>query len=328
MTTTPSPTTTPAPNPPALRGPLAQRFTRDEEGHRFYEIDWHVETNSFHDNIAFILANWPLFAVGSPFDLASAWPEIRGTDAWAFCTPQLNIAPHRDHKEFAGVRHWVITQYWSTKQSWRCQTFPIENPLLEPAEYTGDFVHEQRQASVSRFGKPLIHPNYQPITGPATEYQYSYPTINISFNSATLPLSTYVNLVNKLNDAELWGLPPRTIRFADARWERKVYGNCFYYYHTSYVFHFDIKGFDKEVPAEGSYEYGGSGSFDDPASYVQAKDAQGDNTTVPLDDKGRRLVFKGYTVDGLVEYVYPQYVQKPQVHDQGNLLLLGIPATL
>jgi hypothetical protein len=128
----------------------------------------------------------------------------------------------------------------------------------------------------------------------------------------------------------LWGLPARTIRFSDARWERKVYGNCFYYFHTSYVFQFDIKGFDKEVPAEGSTEYGGSGSFDDPSSYVPAKDLKtGENLdSVPLDSNGRRLVFKGYDVNGLVEYVYPQEIQKPEVQDQGNLLLLGIPATL
>jgi len=197
-------------------------------------------------------------------------------------------------------------------------------------DYSGDFVHEQRQASVDRFGKPLIYPTFEPIEGPAREYQYSYPTINISFNSATLPLSTYVNLVNKLNDAQLWGLPPRTVRFADARWERKVYGNCFYYFHTTYVFHFDIKGFDIEVPAQGLKEYGGSGSFDDPNSYSQAKDKKtGENLPIgPLDANGRRLVFKGYTVDGLVEYVYPQAILKPQVQDQGNLLLLGIPATL
>lgn len=317
---------------PQLRGPLAHRFTRDEEGHRYYEVDWHVVTTSPSHTIAHILTggNWPLYAPGAPYNLSSAWPEAVGTDAWAFCTPQLNIAPHRDHKEYAGVQHWIITQYWSTKQSWRCQTFPIENPLLEPAEYSGDFVHEQRQASVDRFGKPLLHPNFQPIVGPATEYQYSYPTINISFNSATLPLSTYVNLVNKLNDTTLWGLPPRTIRFADARWERKVYGNCFYYFHTSYVFQFDINGFDKDVPAEGSKEYGGTGSFDDPNSYVQAKDKKTEENldSVPLDSNGRSLVFKGYTPEGLVEYVYPQHIQKPQIQDQGNLLLLGIPATL
>lgn len=313
---------------PRLVGPIAHRFRRDEEGHRYYEIDWHVVTTSQHQNIAHILGSWVLPAVGTPFQLGAYWPESVGVDLWAFCTPELNIAPHRDVKEYAGVFNWVITQFWSTKQSWRCQTFPVENPLLEPVQITGDFVHEQRQASVDRFGKPLLHPNFQPITGPATEYTYSYPTISITFNSATLPLSTYVNLVNKLNDDDLWGLPPRRIRFTDARWERKVYGNCFYYYTTTYTFEFDINGFDREVPAEGTKIYGGSGSYDDPRSYVPAKSSTDENETVPLDYLGRKLEFSGYDENGIATYLYGQHIGKPEVHEQGNLLLLGIPSNL
>lgn len=313
---------------PRLVGPIAHRFRRDEEGHRFYEIDWHIQTFYQHQNIAHILGNWPLFAVGAPLQLAIHWPESIGVDLWAFCTPELNIAPHPDAGDNGPVRNWVITSYWSTKQSWRCQLNPIENPLMEPWDITGDFVHEQRTASVDRFGKPLLFPNFQVIKGPATEYQYSYPTINITFNSATLPLSTYVNLINNVNDATLWGLPPRCVRFTDAKWSRKVYGNCFYYFETTYTFQFDIQGFDKEVPVEGTKRYSGSGSYDDPKSFIPVKSETDENDSIPLDYLGRKLEFAGYDENGLVEYLYPQHIMKPQVHKQGNLLLLGIPATL
>ena len=188
---------------PRLVGPLTQKFRRDEEGHRWYDIDWLVETESQHDTIAWILSNWPLFAVGSQFDLTAAWPGVRGTDPWAFCTPELNISAHRDIKESSPVRHWIVSQTWSTKQSWRCQTFPIENPLFEPVEMSGDFVHEQRLASVDRFGATLKHPNFQPIQGPAVEHKYSHPTIHFGFNSLALPLSTFVELINHVNDAPL-----------------------------------------------------------------------------------------------------------------------------
>jgi hypothetical protein len=313
---------------PRLVGPLAQRFHRDEDGHRYYEIDWLVRTDDYYDNIAYILSNWPLFAVGAPFNLATAWPGVVGADMWAFCTPQLNIAPHRDNGEGAKHSEFVVTQYWSTKQSWRCQTFPIENPLQEPIDITGDFIHETRQASVDRFGKPLLHPNFQPITGPAVEYKYSYPTINITFNSAILPLATYVNLINNVNDAPLWDLPERCVRFSDAKWSRKVYGSCFYYYTTTYTFEFDINGFDKEVPSEGTKEYSGSGAFDDPNSFIPAKSSTDENEPIPLDHLGRRLVFEKYDENGLAQFLYGQNIAKPEVHKQGNLLLLGIPSTL
>lgn len=314
---------------PRLIGPLAHRFRRDEEGHRYYEIDWHIATTSQHQNIAHILSNWPLFAVGSPFVLTGAWPEAVGTDLWAFCTPELNIAPHRDVKEYAGVFNWVVTQFWSTKQSWRCHTFPIENPLLEPKHITGDFVHEQRSTNVDRFGKPLLHPNFQPITGPATERRYSYPTVTISWNQSNLPLSTIVNLINKVNDAELWGLPARRVRFSDAKFERKVYGSCSYYWNVAYTFEFDEKGFDIPVPAEGTKVYSGSGSPYDPRNFIPAKSDTDENESIPLDYLGRRLVFRGINpTTGQAEYLYGQHVQTPEVIEQGNLLLLDIPATL
>ena len=314
---------------PRLVGPIAQRFRRDEEGHRYYEIDWHIQTFSQHDNLAFVLANWPLFAVGAPYNLTTYWPEATGTDLWAFCTPELNIAPHPNAADNGPVFNWVVTQYWSTKQSWRCNTFPIENPLLEPADITGDFVHEQRTASVDRFGKPLMHPNFQPITGPATEYQYSHPTITISFNQATLPLATIVLLINKVNDAELWGLPARKIKFTDAKFERRVYGSCFYYWNVSYTFEMDENGFDVEVPAVGTKVYSGSGSYNDPKNYLPAKSDTDENEVVPLDFKGRRLFWLGDNpVTNEPEYAYPQFIQTVQLLKEGNLLLLGIPSEL
>jgi hypothetical protein len=313
---------------PLLVGPLSQRFRRDEEGHRWYDIDWHVKTESQHDSIAWILSNWPLFAVGSQFNLAAAWPEMRGIDPWAFCTPELNISPHRGIKEQSPVRDWIVSQTWSTKQSWRCQTFPIENPLYEPVEMSGDFVHENREASTDRFGKPLRHPNFQPIKGPASEYKYSYPTISFKFNSATLPLSTYVELINHVNDAELWGLPERCVRFTDAKWARKVYGDCFYYFEVNYSFEFDIAGFDRKVPAEGTMCLAPDGNPADPKSMIPCKSATGENINAPLDMFGRQLTVTGYDVDGNATFAYPQYIQTPQVHEQGNLLLLGIPSSL
>jgi hypothetical protein len=322
-------TTLPPRQAPRIVGVIAQRFRRDEEGHRYYEIDFHVRTDDYYDTAAYLLDDWPLYAAGQPFDLTPDLPDYEGIDSWAFCTPELNIAAHPDAGDKARHKDWVVTQYWSTKQTWRCQTFPIENPLLEPVDITGDFVHENRTTKVDRFGKILKYPNFEPILGPATEYKYSYPTVNITFNSATLPLSTYVQLINKVNDEPLWGLPERCVRFTDAKWQRKIYGTCFYYYTTTYTFEFDINGFDKEVPIEGTLAYSGSGSLSNPKSFTTAKGITDENKTVPLDYLGRELIPTGtFDGNGDPEYLYPQGILKPEIHYEGNLLLLGIPSSL
>jgi len=313
---------------PYLVGAHSQRFRRDDEGHRWYDVDWHVQTETKHDSLAWILSNWPLFTVGSPFDLSAAWPEIRGTDPWAFCTPELNISAHRGIKEQSPVQDWIVSQTWSTKQSGRCQQIPIANPLYEPYEMTGDFVHENREAAVDRFGKTLQHPNFQPIKGPAVEYKYSYPTISFSFNSGTLPLSTYVELINHVNDAPLWGLPARCVRFTDAKWARKIYGACAYYFNVSYTFEFDIKGFDRAVPAEGSMKLMDGGNFGDPRAFEPAKSASGENIIAQLDMYGRQLKIDRFDETGQPVFNAVQYIQTPQVHEQGNLLLLGVPSSL
>lgn len=305
---------------PRLVGPTGHRMTRDSEGHRTYEVDWHVRTDFSFQSPAYIMdnINWPLPPVGYPYNLSLWWPEFTGADLWAFCTPDLNIAPHPDVTEREPFNDWIISQTFSTKQSWRCNLFPIENPLLEPFELSGDFQHEQREMTQDKDGKPLRHPNYQPITGSLVELKYSFPTISISFNSATLPLSTYVLLINKVNDRPLWGLPPRTVRFSDAKWQREVYGTCFYYFKTTYTFEFDINTFDKPVPAYGTLELKPEGDPTKQSDYQVAKDKE-DNALdgVMLDARGARAL---RTED--------QYIQKPKVHKEGNLLLLGIPNTL
>lgn len=309
---------------PQLLGPISRMADRDEIGHRQYTVNWRVRTFNTFDGPAYIMANWPLPAVGSVYNLTAYYPGDQDYDAWAFCTPEMNIAPHPQVTEGDPHFDWVVTQKWTTNPAWRCQTLPIENPLLEPINITGDFVHEQRTATVDRYGVSLKFPNHEPITGPQTEYKYSYPTISITFNSATLPLETYVLLVNKVNDATLWGLPPRTIRFIDAKWERLVYGTCTFYYRTTYTFEFDIgdenyTGFDKPIPAVGIKVWDGVGDPANPASFSPMKDKNDENSQTPV-------ILNQYGAAALAEQY--QHIMYPQIAKQGNLLLLGIPDTI
>ena len=293
-----------------LIGPVSQSSYRDEDGHRTYNITWKLETDNDLDGPAMLYTYWPLPAVGSPYSLDNDY------DPWAFCTPEATIAPAPSIGEGDPVTVIHVTQTWTTKPMNRCNTATIDNPLLEPYQLSGDFVHEQREASIDRFGEPLLHPNFQPITGPLVETKYSYPSINITFNSPVLPLSTYVLLINKVNDAPLWNLPVRTIRFIDAKWERLLYGVCFYYYRTTYTFEFDIEGFDPKIPAAGSTYLREGGNPNLPADFIPAQ-ANGENVDVMLKADG-----------SLATTTEEQFVQTRQVAKQGNLLLLGVPTTL
>lgn len=285
-------------------------FTRDGDGHRNYTVDWHLRVNDPEDGPAVILQNWLLPAVGTPYSIDN------DTDLWAFCTPALNIAKHPDTKEGDPIIDWIVTQQWTTNPSWRCQTFPIENPLLEPYQLSGDFIHEQYEPTVDKDGDPMLHPNFQPIRGPLIEQKRSRPSMTITFNSATLPLSTYVLLLNHVNDTPLWGLPPRCIKFADAKWERLLYGTCYYYFRTSYTFEFDLETFDKPVPATGTVVLREGGDPTNPEDFVLA-DPNDENREVLLDQFGRPI-----------SKAEDQYISRPKVAKQGNLLLLGIPTTL
>jgi hypothetical protein len=294
-----------------LIGPVSQSAQRDDIGHREYQVVWKVRTTTPLDGPAAILASWPLPAVGSTYSLDNDY------DAWAFCTPELTIAAAPDVSEGDPFQDWHVTQKWSTNQSWRCQTAPVENPLLEPFQLSGDFHHEQKEASVDRFGQPLLHPNFQPITGPLVETKTSYPTVSITFNSATLPLSTYVLLINNVNDAPLWGLPARSIRFADARWERLVYGTCFYYFKTTYTFECNLDTFDPICPAAGTVACNPvGGNPANPNDFIPVQ-LNGENTIALLDKDGFAVTRKE-----------DQFLPVKQIAKQGNLLLLGIPSQL
>ncbi len=295
-------------------GPRNVSCERDEVGHRTYTIDWLIRLEDPLDGPAHILANWPLAAVGSTYSFGN------DSDPWAWCTPMLNIAPHPDNTPGDPILDFIVTQKWTTNPSWRCQIAPIENPLLEPFQLSGESVNEQFEPSVDRFGAPLVFPNKEPITGPLIEQKRSRPSINITFNTVNLPLATYVNLINKVNDAPLWGLAARCVRFQDAKWERLVYGTCFYYFRVTYTFEFDINTFDKKIPAYGSLVLKPGGNPNNPQDFIVYKNPSDDEPGIAA------LDFLGRAVNPEANYF--QAILQPQIAEQGNLLLLGIPAVL
>lgn len=310
--------------------------TRDEEGHRTYTVNWHVKTLSSTYGPANILANWGLLpVVGQAYNFGPT--EF---DPWAFCTPELNISAHPGVADGEPHDDWVITQKFSTKQSWRCNTSPIENPLLEPFQLSGGYAHEQFETHIDKDGNVLQQPTEEPITGPVVEVKRSFPTIEFTANFPVIDVPLFSELVNRVNDATLWGLPPRTIRLSDVRWERLVYGSCFYYFRVTYSFEIntstaeiptleddgtngakqtEVVGFDPVIEATGMLRNTGNIAANGTGTaWELAKNDEGELIgPVMLDSYGYQVADQK-----------DQYIRVLRLAKEGNFLLLGIPPTL
>ena len=316
-----------------LVGLRSQSMTRDEEGHRTYNLSWLLRTSDYLDGPETVLQTVNLlFPIGSAYSLDNDY------DPWAFCTPDLSISVHQDLQEGDPCQSWIVTNKFTTKPMTRCNDTQIDNPLLEPYNISGDFTHVSREMKTDRFGTPLHHVNYEQMLGPEVEEKISFPTVTISFNSAILPLSLITMLLNKLNDAPLWGFPKRCVRFVDAKWERVLYGSCFYYYKISYTFETNLETFNKFIPAVGMKTLLPRSSPAFPANLAVQKDQLGENSgPVILNKSGRPadVSRNPYIEDVFGVNLNPResdpegpLIQMREIGQESNLLLLGIPTSI
>lgn len=312
-----------------------QSMSVDEEGHRTYDIMHQYRTDDPLDGPESIL-----YAVNLLKPVGSAYLDGNDYDPWAFRTPELSIAPHRDQGEGEVVTDWMVSMKYTTKPMSRCNDTQIDNPLLEPVSISGDFVHVSREMKRDKDGKPLLHVNYERMIGPEVEEKISYPALTLSFNSAVFPLAAINLLINKVNDAPLWGLPKRCIRFTDCKWERVLYGVCFYYFKLSYTFETNLETFDKFIPAVGTKTLLPGSIPWLTGSYAKQKDKLGENEgpvilsitgTVADPDKPPIIVDRNMNILNINELNGTRsgpLIQRREIALEGNLLLLGIPAAL
>ena len=316
-----------------LIGLRSQSMTRDDEGHRTYNLSWLFRTDSPLDGPETVLQTVNLlFPVGSAYALDNDY------DPWAFCTPDMSISVHQDLTEGEPCQHWIVTNKFTTKPMFRCNDSQIDNPLLEPYNISGDFTHVSREMKTDRYGTPLLHVNFEQMLGPEVEEKISYPTVSISFNSAILPLSLITMVLNKVNDAPLWGFPKRCVRFVDAKWERVLFGVCFYYYKISYTFETNLETFDKFIPAVGMKTVMKNASPAFEYNFAIDKDQLGENSgPVVLNKYGRKADPKKspYIEDVFGVNLNPgegdpegPLIQMREIAQEANLLLLGIPTSI
>lgn len=293
----------------SVHGRIDWRRNDDKDGNRTYKIRWLVVSTSVLDGPGVIGNASGLATVGS------AWAYGNDSDAWALCWPTLSARPVVTREPGFW---WVVEQTFSTKPLNRCQDNSIENPLNEPPKISGSFVKYTKEAHIDRNGNKVRSSSHELFRGESVTWDDNRPTVSISLNSLTLPLSTFAAMIDTVNDATLWGLTSRKIKLSNASWERLLYGTCTYYYTMNYEF--DVRdtadGFDRKILDEGTKVLSAGGDKTDPTDFEVYKDVNGENTRVLLDGNGNAI---GAGADPAeVDFEY---------YDESNFLSLGIPSS-
>lgn len=314
-------------------GPIKIEGDRDDEGHRTYKISHLIKVSSYSDGPATVMSATGLPNTGSFFSFGN------DTDIWAFCLPSLKIRPYERDGGEPG-EWWTAEQIFTTRPINRCQDESIEDPLLEPAKVSGSFSRYSREITRDRDGNRIETSSFEPIRGQAVEFDSHTATVRIEKNFSSLGLETFVEYMNSLNDAPLWGLSAGKVKLSNVTWSRNYYGTCSVYYTRTYDFDIDFRGFDRRVPDEGTKVLSGqwnpssgeweliniAGSAPDPTNpshFIQYKDRNGENAPVMLNGAGlpaETSVGTGSTGDiGEIEI---------KGYELNNLLQLGIPTSL
>lgn len=273
-------------------------MTRDAYGHRTYKITYRVRGESTDGPATALLTP----GLPQPGD---SWLIDSDFDLWAWCRADADVRPvvEDEPNEF-----WDVTLTFSSQppdpRQYRCQDTPIEDPLLEPPRISGGTVRYTEELTRDRNGAPILNSAFQRIRGPQVEFDRNRPTVRIDMNVPVLNLALLAGMVDKVNSATLWGLPPRTIKFSNYDWERRYYGTCLVYYHLALYFDIRYETFDRVLLDEGDMALNGhwdettrnwildniNGSAPDPnnpAHFMRMKDANDENITVVLDGAGQ-----------------------------------------
>lgn len=236
----------------------------DDYGYRTYNAELLVNTNSYADGPATVIA-----AVNTEIPVGSTWAYgqgiVEGTatfsegeqDAWCWRRPGMRVEIH-DEREGDRTKIWKVSITYSNKplpkDKQRCQSTAVDNPLLEPAKVSGSFLNFVREFTYDRFGVMITNSAYELIRGSQVEFDDGDYTIDIEQNISSFADAVTLPYLMRhfVNDAVMWGFPPRCIKLSRASWEERFYGVCTKYYVRRLGFDIKSKGFDRDVLDEGT----------------------------------------------------------------------------
>jgi hypothetical protein len=230
-----------------LPGPKVFSVVRDDIGHRDYKIKFLVLSTTGLDGPAAVLQT-----PGLP--LPYSWWIIGGDqDLWAWCKWNAEVQKAPGQEDADPITHWDVILDFTTKPPKEyCREVQVEDPLLEPIAVSGSFVKYTEQATMDRFGLPIVNSAFEQIRGPIVEFDKNRATVHIEYNVPQLLAEIVAPLINAVNGSTMWGLPPRTIKLSSWSWDRKYWGQCFVYYRWKFDFDIRFDTFDRNVLDEGT----------------------------------------------------------------------------
>jgi hypothetical protein len=286
-------------------------MTRDNDGHRNYTI-----RNKVYADVAdgpAIVANTP----GLPL-IGSLWNFGNDADLYAYCQPDMTIKPVK-HPE--PNHNWIVEQKFSTKPMRRCQDDPVEDPLLEPQRIGGTFTKGTTEPGgdlTDKDGKPILTISFERYAG--LTFDKSNHQVSISQNIGTLELETLTDMIDTVNEFELWGYEARRVKLSQISWTRKVIGTCGYYYTRDFGFEVLDRehGWDRNIVQYSQKTLRLGGNILTPEDWEIHKDHKDDNDgDIPLNALGKQATSEANIARKLVQY-YPE----------SDFLLLGIPTEI
>lgn len=276
-------------------GPKGWKCSRDKDGYVEYRIKYRVRCDDPNDGPATALACPGLPQPGDP------WVIGNDIDLWATCRQDATVTPVLEDEP---NRQFDVEFIFSTKppETSRCSDTPVQDPLLEPPQVSGGFTKYTEEATTDRFGRPILSSSHEMLRGPQAEFDQNRPTIKIQANVASFDLVVLAcMMVDHVNDADLWGFSRRCVKLSNVSWDRKFYGQCYYYYALTLEFDIRADGFDRNILDEGSkvlqghwdegdwvldYIDGAPPDPDNPAHFIRFTDRQGNPCHVVLNGNG------------------------------------------
>jgi hypothetical protein len=147
----------------------------------------------------------------------------------------------------------VTVTFSSKPDTKRCRENHIEDPLLVPDRISFAFNKHTEEAVKDRFGKPIMSSSFEQLRGHQVEFDSNRGlTITIEQNRADLQIALLTSFNNTLNQFELWGCPPRTVKFTVGTCTEKYYGTCYKYYERQLHLEISFEGWDRDVLDEGT----------------------------------------------------------------------------